>query len=147
MKAAANFTIFFCTWGFEFATRFEFVTHRQRDDQRRNDTTRTGCDLTVPKHTVRKTGTELKQEPDGTEVESASPNSLHLLVGHGLNLANHKIQGVRIRAPVSNCGGEGLLYSFAAIDVRICVLCRKNQPLRRLLHQSTGDAISHISQL
>ena len=94
-----------------------------------------------------KTGTELKQEPDGTEVESASPNSLHLLVGHGLNLANHKIQGVRIRAPVSNCGGEGLLYSFAAIDVRICVLCRKNQPLRRLLHQSTGDAISHISQL
>ena len=74
---------------FEFATRFEFVTHRQRDDQRRNDTTRTGCDLTVPKHTVRKTGTELKQEPDGTEVESASPNSLHLLVGHGLNLANH----------------------------------------------------------
>ena len=83
MKATANFTIFFCTWGFEFATRFEFVTHRQRDDQRRNDTTRTGCDLTVPKHTVRKTGTELKQEPDGTEVDSASPNSLHLLVGPG----------------------------------------------------------------
>ena len=68
---------------FDFATRFEFVTHRQRDDQRRNDTTRAGCDLTVPKHTVRKTGTELKQEPDGTEVDSASPNSLHLLVGHG----------------------------------------------------------------
>ena len=67
----------------------------------------------------RKTGTERKREPKGTEIESGNRNSLHLLAGHA-QVMDHSRKLRRVRQMMGNLKKNGISTFYKASVLLTC---------------------------